>query len=571
MRELLAKLESDARFARCSVSAEMSEDGIVTLEGSADSWRHVVDIGHLAASLPGVVNVVNNLSAEGIRVEKTDNTERIRQARQLGRLAETDVLIVGAGICGCGIARELSKYNLKVAVIERNADVSEEATKANNGDIHPGHKAKPGTLKAKLNVRGNYLYDKWQQELGFELVRCGQINVAYSEEDMKGIEKIYHDGVANGVPGVRMLTREELLEREPKIPGDPIGGVEAPTMGVVEPFQVCVALAENAAVNGVQFLLSTELLDIDVKPEGGFEAVTERGVVCCRYLIDCAGIHADDVAEMAGDKFYTLHPRRGGIVIFDKRVTGPYQHAISAFPRNKDAESKGGGYARTPEGNILIGPSAVEIPDKEDKSMEESDFDYAYERGKSIYPELDRRDAIAMYSGIRPADYTEDFIIQMSRKVPGFIHVAGIQSPGLASAPAIAEMVEGILKEELQAHGQQLQERTDYQPNRKPQVQFRRLSHEAQEALIKENPKYGHIICRCEQITEGEILDVLHSPVVPTTVDAIKRRTRAGMGRCQGGFCQPRVVEILARELDKDWTQINLKGRGAYILERRSR
>ena len=342
-------------------------------------------------------------------------------------------------------------------------------------------------------------------------------------------------------------------------------------MGVVEPFQVCVALAENAAVNGVQFLLSTELLDIDVKPEGGFEAVTERGVVCCRYLIDCAGIHADDVAEMAGDKFYTLHPRRGGIVIFDKRVTGPYQHAISAFPRNKDAESKGGGYARTPEGNILIGPSAVEIPDKEDKSMEESDFDYAYERGKSIYPELDRRDAIAMYSGIRPADYTEDFIIQMSRKVPGFIHVAGIQSPGLASAPAIAEMVEGILKEDLQAHGQQLQERADYQPNRKPQVQFRRLSHEAQEALIKENPKYGHIICRCEQITEGEILDVLHSPVVPTTVDAIKRRTRAGMGRCHGGFCQPRVVEILARELDKDWTQINLKGRGAYILERRSR
>ena len=281
MRELLAKLESDVRFAHCSVSAEMSEDGIVTLEGSADSWRHVVDIGHLAASLPGVVNVVNNLSAEGIRVKKTDNTERIRQARQLGRLAETDVLIVGAGICGCGIARELSKYNLKVAVIERNADVSEEATKANNGDIHPGHKAKPGTLKAKLNVRGNYLYDKWQQELGFELVRCGQINVAYSEEDMKGIEKIYHDGVANGVPGVRMLTREELLEREPKIPGDPIGGVEAPTMGVVEPFQVCVALAENAAVNGVQFLLSTELLDIDGMPEGGFEAVTVLGVVCC--------------------------------------------------------------------------------------------------------------------------------------------------------------------------------------------------------------------------------------------------------------------------------------------------
>ncbi len=571
MRELLAKIESDARFAHCSVSAEISEDGIVTLEGSADSWRHVVDIGHLAASFPGVVNVVNNLSAEGIRVKKDDNAERIREARWLGQIASADVLIVGAGICGCGIARELSKYNLRVIVIERNADVSEETTKANNGDIHPGHKAKPGTLKAKLNVRGNYLYDKWQQELGFELVRCGQINVAYSEDDMKGIEKIYRDGMANGVPGVRMLTREELLEREPEIPGNPIGGVEAPTMGVVEPFQVCVALAENAAVNGVQFLLSTELLDIDVKPEGGFAAVTEKGIISCSYLIDCAGIHADDVAEMAGDKFYTLHPRRGGIVIFDKRIAGPYKHAISAFPRNKDVESKGGGYARTPEGNILVGPSAVEIPDKEDKSLEESDFDYAYERGKSIFPDLDRRDVIAMYSGIRPADYTEDFIIQMSHKIHGFVHVAGIQSPGLASAPAIAEMVEGILKEDLRAQGQDLQAREDYQPYRKPRVQFRRLSHEEQEALIKDNPKYGHIICRCEQITEGEILDVLHSPIVPTTVDAIKRRTRAGMGRCQGGFCQPRVVEILARELGKDWTEINLKGRNAYILERRSR
>ena len=571
MQELLANIKSDARFEQCSVSASISEDGIVTLEGSADSWRHVVDIGHLAASFPGVVNVVNHLSAEGVRIEKSDNTQRIREARKRGVIASADVVIVGAGISGCGIARELSKYDMRVIVVERNADVSEEATKANNGDIHPGHKAKPGTLKAKLNVRGNELYDKWQEELGFELVRCGQVNVAYSEEDMRGLEKIYHDGIANDVPGVRMLTKEELLKMEPEVPGDPMGGLVAPTMGVVEPFQVCVALAENAAENGVEFMLSTELLDIQVMEDGRFQAVTEKGILDAAYIIDCAGLHADEVAQMVNDEFYTLHARRGGIAIFDKRVTGPYHHAMSAMPRKKDAESKGGGYERTPEGNILVGPSAVEIPDKEDKSMEESDFDYAYDRGKSIYPELDRRDVIAMYAGIRPADYKEDFIIQMSGKVHGFIHVAGIQSPGLASAPAIAEMVEGILKEDMEASGRTVSVREDYKPKRRPQVQFRRLSHEEQDALIRENPKYGHIICRCEQITEGEILDVLHSPVVPTTVDAIKRRTRAGMGRCQGGFCQPRVVEILARELDKDWTQINLKGRGAYILERRSR
>ncbi|MGX8701663.1 FAD-dependent oxidoreductase [Caproiciproducens sp.] len=568
IEQILKMIQSDGRFTACSVKVTLSADSILTLTGTADTWENVVNLGHLTASVPGVVNVVNDLTVANIHPYRPDNRRRIAEAREIGVIGETDVLIVGGGISGCGIARELSKYDLRVAVVEKDSDVSEEATKANNGDIHPGHKVKPGTLKAKLNARGNFLYTKWQEELGFEMVRCGQTSVAYCEEDMKKLRQTYEDGLQNQVPGLRLLTREEVIEKEPGLAAEPVaGGLNAPTMAVVEPFRVCVALAENAVQNGVKFLLSTELLAIDRQEGHVAAAVTERGIIRAKYIINCAGVHADDVAEMAGDRFFTIHPRRGGILLFDRQVSSPFRGTVSSMPKEKNKDSKGGGFSATPEKNILIGPSAVEVWDKDAKSMEAEDFEYAFQCGKSVYPSLKKQDIIAMYVGIRPADYTEDFIIGLSRKVGGFINVAGIQSPGLASAPAIAEMVIGILKDD----GLVLEQKPGYQPYRKEPVQFRRLSREQQAELIKKEPSYGHIICRCEQITEGEILEVLQSPLIPTTVDAIKRRTRAGMGRCQGGFCQPRVVEILARELGKSWTDVNLKGRNGYILAQDNR
>lgn len=567
--ELLIK--SDERFTGCQLHADISEDGIVILEGHADSWRHVVDIGHLAAGQPGVRNVVNNLTTDKVRAVRRDRTEEIRRAKEQGVYLCTDVVIIGAGICGCAIARELSKYQLGIAVVEKNADVSEEATKANNGYIHPGHKAKPGTLKAKLNVKGNAMYPVWAKELGFDLDPCGQISVAYSEEDMDYIRKIYKDAVENGVPGICMMSAKEIMAEEPNLVGTPVGGVKAPTMAMVEPYQVCVALAENAAVNGAQFFLSEEVLDIVPPDSSSYSVITERRIIKARYVINCAGIHADDIAEMVDDKFYTLHARRGGLAIFDKALDAPFHRALSTQPKNRDKESKGGGFSFTPEHNIMVGPSAVEIPDKEDKSVMPEDIEYALARGQSIWPDLNRKDIIAMYAGIRAADYKEDFIIETSRKLNGFIHVAGIQSPGLASAPAIAAMVEKLLLDCMSKDGEEVEINHSFNPKWKRPVKFRRLPVEEQAELIEKNPSYGQIICRCEKITEGEILDAIHSPVVPTTVDAIKRRTRAGMGRCQGGFCQPRVVEILARELGKDWVDIYLKGRNGYILEKKSR
>jgi glycerol-3-phosphate dehydrogenase len=573
-RESILKLvSSDGRFENCRVECALSSDGIATLRGKAPTWRQVVDIGHLVARQPDIVNVVNHIQAHGIKIAPRDKSAAIAAARRLGVRAEADIVIIGGGICGCAIARELARYQAGIILLEKNADVSEATTKANNGYIHAGHRAAPGTLKARLNVEGNAMYDKWHEELNFPFLRCGQLSVARTEKDLRALEKSYADGLANGVPGIQLVSACRAREMEPALEGEILRALSVPSLAVVEPYSVCIALAENAVSNGVDVWLSCEALAIDAAASRIEAVVTEKGLIRTGCVINCAGIYADEVAAMIEDQFFSLHPRRGGIAIFDKQVKSPYRRSVSVPARaeEKDEESKGGGFSFTPAGNILAGPSALEVPDKEDTRVEAEDIDYAYGRGAASYPGLRRQDIIAMYSGVRAADYKEDFIIAMSKKVEGFINVAGIQSPGLAAAPAIARMVEEIVKESRARQKNPLLPKAVFNPRREKPVEFRHLSLEEQDELVRRRPAYGRIVCRCEQISEGEILDAIRSPIVPTTVDAIKRRTRAGMGRCQGGFCQPKVVEILARELGRKWTEINLKGRGAYILERPSR
>lgn len=567
--QLEKKLAQDERLKACQITVRVEDGNIVHLEGQADSWQHVVDAGHAVAAEKDVYNVVNDLTVDGIDTTQPDRSAEIERAKEQGVVAKVDVVIIGAGISGCGIARELSKYPLSCIVLERGSDVADGATKANNGDVHPGHKAKPGTLKAKLNVKGNEMYTKWAEELHFSLERCGALGVAYDAAGMEAQRKIYHDALQNGVPGVRMVDAKEIRELEPNLKGEPLGGCYAPTMGLVEPFEVAVALAENAAMNGTQFWLDTEVIDCTVVDHAIRQVVTTRGVIEATYVINCAGIYADEIARMAGDRFYTIHPRRGGIAIFDKRVRSKFKATVGTVAANKNVESKGGGLCHTPEGNILLGPSAVEVPDRECKGVYPEDMDYILQRAD--ISEVNKSDIIAYYAGLRPADYKEDFIICMSKKVDGFIHVAGIQSPGVAAAPAIAEMVENIVLDDCRKKGHPVEKKPDFNPIRPGIPKLRKMSYAERDRLIAENPAYGRVICRCEGITEGEILEAIHSPVVPTTVDAIKRRTRAGMGRCQGGFCQAKVVELLARELGRDWVEINLKNKGSYILTQDNR
>jgi len=574
-------LQKRENLARCDIGITVSDRRIVTLTGEADLWKDVVEAGHRAAKVRGVRNVVNEMtSREFAPPEKPDHSEEIARIRKSGAAESCDVVIIGGGISGCAVARALSRYNLDVVVAEKNSDISEEATKANNGNIHPGLMAKPGTLKAELNLIGNRMYTRLSEDLGFELKRPGSLVVFYSQKEWR-IAKLLKFLKVTGlghlikplrqfmkVPGLKWLKGEEVRKLEPNLKGTPIGGFHMTTMGIVEPYEVCMAFAENAAANGVRFKLDTKVLDIVRNGDRVTEVVTNRSVIKCSYVINCAGVYADEIAGMVDDRFYTIHPRRGAIAIFDKSRKGFLNTpagVVSGSDRTNN--TKGGGASVTPEGNMLWGPTATETPFKEEKCVERSDLQYIMNLGSGITDEIKQNEIITFFSGIRAADYKEDFIIEASEKVRGFIHVSGIQSPGLASAPAIAQRVEKIL---LSLDGS-IGKKTDFIATRKPAVSFRDLSHEEQDELIRKNPKYGNIVCRCELITEGEIIDAVHAPIPATTVDGVKRRTRAGMGRCQGGFCGPRVLEIIARELDKPLTEISMKGSDSYVLHRDNR
>ncbi|WP_283124355.1 FAD-dependent oxidoreductase [Angelakisella massiliensis] len=558
------------------ITAQIDERNIVTLSGECSTWAVLIQIGHAVAKVPGVRNVVSDMTAKGVEIPKKDYTPVVEEGRRIGEVDSADVVIVGAGVSGCGIARELARYNLKIVVVEKGDDVASGASKANNGDIHPGHAVKPGTLKAKLNVRGNRMYTQWAKDLGFELQRCGSLKVVTSEKLVPEIEKMYAVAVINGVDGARLVRGDEIAQIEPRLGEEmekagvkPVLGLWLPSFGLVEPYDVVVALAENAAENGVHFRLNCTVGDVLTENGQVTGVVTNQGIIRAKYVINCAGVYADEISEMAGDRCYTIHPRKGTIAILDKSAP-PLYNALAGFATGnevvlkKNVESKGGGMCRTPEFNILLGPSATEVPDKEDVETTAEDLRYAMSRNSNPY--VGTGDIIKIFAGSRPADFKEDFVIEMSDKTHGFINVGAIQSPGLASAPAVAEMACGILLGDLQEHDAFPSVNMNFNPIRKRRVEFRHMTNEQRDELIRRDPRYGRIICRCEQITEGEILDAIHSPIVPGSIDAIKRRTRAGMGRCQGGFCQPRVLEILARELGKDPTEITLKGEGSNVL-----
>jgi glycerol-3-phosphate dehydrogenase len=549
----------------------MDERGILTIRGECAGWEDVVAAGHLAAKPPEVRNVVNELSVTGKPVPRKDYRPYREMGIRAGRIDTVDVLIIGTGISGCAVARELSKYKIRILAVDKGDDVAAGATKANNGNIHPGHDVKPGTLKAKLNIRGNELYTKWAEELGFELQRCGVMGAVTDINLRPHLEKAVEAARANGVSNPEVIDGERAKQLEPGFAEqgvEPAAAIWLPSMGLVEPYKVAAALAENAAVNGARFLFNCTVADILTKDGRVSGAVTSRGVIEASYVINCAGVYADEISAMAGDKCYTIHPRKGTIAILDKNRR-PVYHSLAGVlggtsKKKGNSESKGGGMCRTPEWNILMGPSATEVPDKEDLSSTPEGLAYAMSLGEEYG--IGNGDIIRFFTGSRPADYKEDFFIELSPVTGGFINVGGIQSPGLAAAPAVAEMVEGILLEAAAKDGFPLERKAGFNPIREREKEFRHLSREEQDALIRRDPAYGRIICRCESITEGEILAAMRSPVPPASVDAVKRRTRAGMGRCQGGFCQSRVLELLAREMGTALTAVTLRGEGTNIL-----
>ena len=469
-----------------------------------------------------------------------------------------DVAIIGAGVTGCSIARELSRYNLKTILIEKDNDVANGTTKANSAIIHAGYDPVPGTLKAKLNVAGNAMFDKITEELDVPFKRVGTLVVAFCEEEMEEVRRLYEQGVDYNVPDIQVLDKEALLEMEPNLSDEVVGALYAPSGGIIGPWELAIALAENAVDNVVELKLNAEVKDIK-KLDEGYEIVTASGNVKTKYVINAAGLYSDKIHNMVSTPTFEIIPTRGEYHLFDKSEGDKVSRVIFQAPSKI---SKGVVVLPTIHGNLLVGPNAEAIEDRQGIETTREALDFVAKQGSKSVKELNFGNVITSFAGLRSKTPENDFIIEESADAKNFINVAAIDSPGLSAAPAIAEYTVEILKELMG----ELEENKDFNPIRRPHINFIELSDEEKAELIKKDPRYGRVICRCESITEGEIVDIIHRSVGATTVDGIKRRARAGMGRCQGGFCAPRVMEIIARELNKDITEVVKDRNGSYIL-----
>lgn len=459
-----------------------------------------------------------------------------------------DVTIIGAGIIGAFVARELSKYDLKVLVLDKENDVANATTKANSAIVHAGYDAEVGSLKARFNVEGNAMFDKLCQDLDVPFKRIGSLVVAFNEEEIEKIEEIYERGIENGVPQMRIIGREELEKLEPNISDAALAALHAPSAGIMGPWEMAVALMENAMDNGVELSLNTEVLDIE-KSEEGYRIITGKEEIDTKYIVNAAGVYADRIHNMVSASEIKIIARRGQYFLFDKSAGDLVNSVIFQCPTEL---GKGVLVLPTAHGNLLVGPDAERIEDKDNLETTEESLDYLRRSSQKAIKNIPFREVITTFSGLRATPEGGDFIIEEVEDAKGFIDVAGIESPGLSASPAIGKYVAELLKD---IDGT-FKEKEDFNPKRREMVYFMELSDEEKKNIIEEDPKYGRIICRCENITEGEIVDSIHRHAGGKTIDGIKRRVRPGSGRCQGGFCAPKVMEILARELEIDISEV---------------
>lgn len=468
-----------------------------------------------------------------------------------------DVVIIGAGVSGSAIARELSRYDLKICVLEKEEDVCCGTSKANSAIVHAGYDAVPGSLMAKMNVEGNELMEGLAEKLDFPFKRIGSLVICLGEEDRPNLNLLYERGIKNGVKGLRIVEREELIEMEPNISEQAVCALYAPSAGIVCPFEMNIALAENAAVNGVQFFFGEEVLNIH-QNDTTWCVETDTGTYQSRFVVNAAGVYADVLHNMVSKHKIHITPRRGEYLLLDRAEEGFVNHTIFQLPGKL---GKGVLVTPTVHGNILVGPTAEDIEEKEGVNTTAAGLAYLEQKAGTTVKKLPLRQVITSFAGLRAHEDGHEFIIEEVEDAKGFIDCAGIESPGLSSIPAIGKRVAKMIGNLSNA-----KEKEDFIETRRGIVCVRELDYERRAELIKEFPAYGNIVCRCEMISEGEIVDAIHRPLGAKTLDGIKRRTRAGMGRCQSGFCSPKTIEILARELKVDPSVITKCGKDSKII-----
>lgn len=468
-----------------------------------------------------------------------------------------DVIVIGAGVMGAAVSHELSKYKLNIMVLDKENDVSNGTSKANSAIVHAGYDAKEGTLMAKYNVLGAGMYESLCKEIGAPYKNVGSYVLAFSEEERKHIEKLYQRGLTNGVPQMEILEKDEILRREPNINKNVVAALYAGSAGIVGPWEFTIKLLENAALNGTEVLVDAEVSNIE-KLQDGYKVILKDGRTFeTKVVINAAGVYADKINDMVSKNHFDIHPRIGEYYVLDK-VQGKLTNSV--LFQCPTIMGKGILVTKTVHGNIMVGPTAEDVESKDYVGTTTHGLDDIRRQAEKTISGINYRDSIRNFTGIRAESSTGDFIIGEVSDAPNFFNIAGTKSPGLSSAPAIGVDVAKMVVEKLGAV-----KKEEFKQNR-PQIHFIELSPEEKAEVIKKDPRYGRIICRCESITEGEIVDVIHRMVGARTVDGVKKRCRPGTGRCQGGFCGPRVQEILARELGKELNEIVLDKKGAYIL-----
>ena len=468
-----------------------------------------------------------------------------------------DILIIGGGVSGCASARELSRYKANICVIEKEEDVCSGTSKANSAIVHAGFDAKSGSLKAKLNIEGHRMMSKLCEDLDIPFEANGSLVVCTDEDTLDDLKALYERGIANGVKDLRIIDKEEVLKLEPNITDDVVAALYAPTAGIICPFTLNIALAENAFANGVEFKFNTEVLNI-TKKGNFFRVETNNGVLETKCIVNAAGVYADKFNNMISSKKINITPRRGEYLLLDNETYHYVKHTVFSLPSKL---GKGVLVAPTIHGNIIVGPTAINIDDKEGINTTAEGLEQVLEKSKITVKNIPYNKVIASFSGLRAHEDNGEFIIGETEDCENFFNVAGIESPGLTSTPAIGVMIADIISKKVK-----LEKKENFIEKRKGIVHFNALSNEEKNKLIKERSEYGNIICRCEQVTEGQIVDAIKRPLGAKSLDGLKRRVRATSGRCQSSFCMPKLVNILARELNTDITTISKNANGSNIV-----
>lgn len=543
-RKLNRKLEKHYGSA---VQARVEKE-CIRMTGTLDDWGDIVSACAMCAKKGARLHVVNDILLEGAEIPKI----RLPQVQDETLEGEKpDVLIIGGGISGASIARELSKWKLDILLVEKEADLAVQASGRNDGEVHPGVDLNKGTLKQHYVLLGNRMFGKVCRELQVPFQRCGQY-VGFTKRWMYPLVWAYawHRKHICKVKDTVILSSKELKKKEKNLNPDIRFAMYNPSAGSVCPYGLTIAYGENAVQNGAKVSLNTAVLEME-SANGRIKSVlTNRGRIYPRLVVNAAGVFAEDVAEMAGDRFYSIHPRKGTNSILDKKA-GMLVKGIASIKtlQKNTGHTKGGGIVHTVHDNLLVGPDAIETYEKENFATAQKSVDAVFAKQKMTAERLSERDIITYFTGVRPATFEEDFVIERGRKVKNLIHCAGIQSPGLTTAPAVALDIEKMAVEYLKKE-MPVVRNEKFQPVRKAIPVLRAMPKEKRDAMIKQNPDYGVIVCRCEEISKGEILDALKSPIAVPTVDGVKKRLRPGMGRCQGGFCMPLVINIISDYLN---------------------